>query len=207
MRTLISTMVITVSWHQLAVHRRWNSLMSHDVWLTDVLLHIREHSEMLRYDATPAQTQQVSHNDGFLLESIWCQTCKWIRQNISSTHISSYEIAMCPIKYTLSYRSPTSSSSTPIAACFVFLMNSRLDILFFTWGLARSTDSMISEKHSTYTASENISSLFVIQCVMLVWAHLFTVNQNGFMPELFCEIYWLHTQTSSWGGLIWDFMN
>ena len=41
------------------------------------------------------------------------------------------------------------SPSAPTAP-LVFLMNSLLDILFFTWGELRSTESRIKEKHITY---------------------------------------------------------
>lgn len=68
-------------------------------------------------------------------------------------------LATCPTRYILSYRCPAKSSSTPAVAPLVFFMNSRFDILFFTCGLVRSTDSKINEKHRTYTASEKIRSI------------------------------------------------
>ena len=64
-----------------------------------------------------------------------------------STHCKEKVIFLLPTKLVLSPSAPT--------APLVFLMNSLLDILFFTWGELRSTESRIKEKHITYLIRVN----------------------------------------------------
>ena len=61
--------------------------------------------------------------------------------------------AICPSRYTLSYRSPKKSVSTPCTSPRRFLTNSLFDILFLTWGLLRSTLRRIKEWHKINTLS------------------------------------------------------